>query len=151
MDVLEHAYSVVSVIIEAIQTCKGARASNKSVGSSREWTSELGFCFSLQATLEDIVAWQPSDANFAHDYELRGLIHTVSHHLEQFCDGLATCIPTLQNACENFDPSKQDDAARLQSQLRSSFMQPVKTLRKQVAKYIPAVNTLLLLYVMYVQ
>ncbi|KAL2166182.1 hypothetical protein VTG60DRAFT_3142 [Thermothelomyces hinnuleus] len=147
MDVLEHAYSVLSVIVEALQICKGGRAPSRSSGSSRERRSELRFCFSLRSTLEDIVAWHPSNVNFAHDHELSVLIHAVSHHLEHFCDVLETCMPILEDACEHFDPSKQDDATRLESQLRNSIMQPVKTLRKQVHRYIPAVNTLLLLYI----
>lgn len=148
MDALEHAYSVVSVILEALRICKDGRSLTRS--RRREWKTASRFCLSLQSTLEDIVAWQPSSAHFAHDHEFSLLIHTVSQHLKHFCSVVEACMPALQNACEHFDPSKHDDATRLESQLEGLIMEPVKTLRGQVVRYIPAVNTLLLLYIMYV-
>ncbi|KAI0107898.1 hypothetical protein GGR51DRAFT_146930 [Nemania sp. FL0031] len=138
-DILEDAHLVLSTVTEAIQAFK------KGGDSSREWKSDLRFCSTLQSTLEDILAWHPSDENFAHHFELELMIREVSCYLQSFSNILTPCIPALQETCKNRD-SKQDIDLR-ESQLKNSVSQPVRTLRNQVHRYLQAINTLLLLYI----
>jgi hypothetical protein len=142
MDTLESACTTLFTIAKAIEVCVRKR------NATTRWDLEGAFCSSLQATLEDIIAFSPIDENFTHEQELTLLVQAVSQPLLTFYETLTPCMSDLQRGCEPY--AAEEVLSEMEIKLKNLIIGHVKALKKQVHRYLQAVDTLLLLYIMFV-
>jgi hypothetical protein len=114
------------------------------------WNDEKQFCLSLRATLESARAWSSSDGGFSYDQELNMLLQAVLEPLLKVYDVLEPYINDLRQGCEDDAHMYPDDIRRMELTLERSVMEPIIGLTKDVSELVRGINTLLLLFIMYV-
>lgn len=142
MQILEPGCAVLSTVSEALQVCQ----QNRDV--PRDWNDELKFSSRLKITLESIAACSPIDADFTHSQELNLLIQAVLKPLASFYTVLVPYTSSLSRGCEPNAPPVVFE--QLELLIKESIIEPLKGLRRQTNTYLQGLDTLLLLYVMYV-
>lgn len=141
MDKIDPVRALLSVIAEAVRVCQ----KNRSV--PREWMVEAEFCSRLRATLGSVKDCSPIKGNFPHAQDLNHLIQVVLQTLGYFYNELTPGLSNLQKGCApGASPAL---LSQLEGQLGGSVIPRTKALREQVNRYLQAIDTLLLLYVMY--
>lgn len=124
------------------------RIQSRDRSETSQWDLEKQFCLSLRATLESARAWSSSDGRFSHDQELNMLLQAALEPLLTVYDVLEPYINDLRQGCE--DDAYREDITQMELTLEQSVMGPIKGLTTQVSELVRGINTLLLLFIMYV-